>query len=89
MTQQMVLDLGQSAVMMTLMLAAPVLLASLVVGLVVSVFQAATQINELTLTFVPKIIAVFAVSVVLAPWLMDVIVTYTTRLYLELPHLVR
>ena len=88
MTQQMVLDLGQGALAMTMMLAAPMLVAALVVGVVISVFQAATQINEMTLSFVPKIVAVFVAGVVFGPWLMQTMLNYTTRLFLQLPSLV-
>jgi flagellar biosynthetic protein FliQ len=84
-----VMDLGRGAVAMTLLLAAPMLLAALVVGLVVSVVQALTQINEATLTFVPKILAVFAALAVAGPWLLSTLLTYTVELFNLLPAMVR
>ena len=69
----------QDMMLTTLYVAAPVLAASLFVGLIIAVFQAATQINEQTLTFVPKIIAVFGVFGVLFPWMMQMMMEFTTR----------
>ena len=89
MTPEMVLQLGRNALEITLILAGPVLLFGLVAGLVVAVFQALTQINEQTLTFVPKILAVFAALVVTGPWLMQSLVGYTTNLFTMLPAMVR
>lgn len=68
-----------------LVLALPVLGVSLLVGLVISVLQATTQVQEQSLTFVPKIIAVFVTLAVLAPWLMKIMLNFTTRLYARLP----
>lgn len=78
-------DLGQKVVQVTLLLAAPPLLASLVVGVVIGVFQAATQIHELTLTFVPKILLVLVVMAIAAPWMLQLIVNFTTELYMQIP----
>lgn len=89
MTELAVLELGRNALTMTLMLSAPMLLAALVIGLIVSVFQALTQINEVTLSFVPKIIAVFAAIAVAGPWLLNTMVAYTVSLFDLLPHFVR
>jgi len=82
-----VIALAQDALMTTLMLAAPILVVSLAIGLLVSVFQAMTQINEVTLTFVPKILGVFAVAAVMGPWMIGTIVNYTVRLFAMLPNL--
>jgi flagellar biosynthetic protein FliQ len=71
------------------MLAAPMMGAALLVGLLISVFQALTQINEQTLTFVPKIIAVFAALLIAGPWLMASLVGYTENLFAMLPAMVR
>jgi len=71
------------------MISAPVLSIGLVVGLVVSVFQAATQIQEMTLTFVPKIVAVGAALVIFGPWMMKSMVTFTQKLFISLPYLAR
>jgi flagellar biosynthetic protein FliQ len=82
-----IIALGQQALMTAVMIAAPILLVSMVIGMLVSVFQAMTQINEVTLTFVPKIIAVFAVSALLGPWMVGTMVNYTTRLFATLPQM--
>jgi flagellar biosynthetic protein FliQ len=89
MTEGMVLDLARNALTITLQLALPILLFSLVVGLVISVFQAVTQINEMTLTFVPKILAVFAAGIVFGPWMLNSLMAYMTNLFISLPTLAR
>jgi len=87
MTDTGVLELAQKCLTITLMICAPVLGLGLVVGLVVSVFQAATQIQEMTLTFVPKIIAVAAAIVLFGPWMLRSLMDFTTRLFASLPTL--
>ena len=89
MDSQQVFTLGQQGLMLMLMVAAPVLLTVLVVGLVVSVLQAATQINEATLSFVPKILAVFAALAIAGPWLMSTLLSYTVNLFSSLPEMER
>jgi flagellar biosynthesis protein FliQ len=89
MTELFALEIGRNALMMTVMLAAPMMGAALIVGLLISVFQALTQINEQTLTFVPKILAVFGALVVTGPWLLNSLVGYTTNLFTMLPNMVR
>lgn len=84
-----VIALAQDALMTAFMIAAPILLVSLGIGVVVSVFQAMTQVNEVTLTFVPKIVGVFAVAAILGPWMVGTMVAYTTRLFTVLPELAR
>ncbi len=74
---------------MALLLCGPVLLAGLVAGLAISVFQAMTQINEMTLTFIPKIAATAAALVLLGPWMLTRLVAYTTTLFQSLPSYVR
>ena len=76
---------GQQGLLMLLMVSAPVLLAVLVVGLVVSIFQAATQINEATLSFVPKIIAAVVVLAIAGPWMMTTLVEYLQRVLQSIP----
>lgn len=88
MTPGMVMDVGRQAVEVTLMMAAPLFLAALVTGLVVSVFQAATQINEMTLSFVPKMIAIFVTLVVGGPWMITLITDFATRLYESIPQMI-
>ena len=84
MTQELIIGLGQQAVLMMVMLAGPLLAVSLVVGLVVSIFQAVTQVNEMTLTFVPKVIAIFAVLIVLGPWMLQMLLGYTANTFAQM-----
>ena len=84
MTQELIIGLGQQAVLMMVMLAGPLLAVSLVVGLVVSIFQAVTQVNEMTLTFVPKVIAIFAVLIVLGPWMLQMLLAYTANTFAQM-----
>lgn len=81
MTPEFAIDICRQAVEMVLMLAAPMLLAALVVGLIVSIFQAATQINEQTMTFVPKIVAVLAAMLLFAPWMISQMTTFTQQIF--------
>lgn len=74
---------------MTLLLAAPMLLAGLLAGVVISIFQAATQINEMTLVFIPKMIAVAAALLVFFPWMLQMVVTFTETLLLNIPGYIR
>lgn len=88
MDSQQAFHLGQQGLYMLLLVSAPLLLAVLVVGLVVSVFQAATQINETTLSFVPKVVAAVAVLAVAGPWMLTMLVEYIQRTLLAIPGLV-
>ena len=85
MTDAAVIALAGEALMTALLVSAPILIVSLVIGMLVSVFQAMTQINEVTMTFVPKIFGVFAVAALLGPWMVGTMVSYTQRLYVSLP----
>jgi flagellar biosynthetic protein FliQ len=85
MDAQQVLSAGQQGLLMLLMVSAPVLLTVLVVGLVVSIFQAATQINEATLSFVPKIIAAVAVLAIAGPWMLSTLVEYLQQVLQSIP----
>ncbi|HOL64361.1 MAG TPA: flagellar biosynthesis protein FliQ, partial [Accumulibacter sp.] len=76
MTPEVVMDIGRQAVEMTLLLSAPLLLAALVIGLIVSVFQAATQINEQTLSFIPKLVGMLLVMLLAGPWMLQLMVDY-------------
>lgn len=89
MEQQLALRLGQEALWMVLLVSAPVLGLSLLVGLLVSVFQATTQINEQTLAFVPKIVAVLGAGMLFGPWMLTTLVTYASRLLAALPDVIR
>ncbi len=84
MNEAMVIELGQQAMFTILILSAPMLGIGLLVGLAVSIFQATTQIQEATLAFIPKIVAIFAAIVIFGPWLLSVIINYTTRLFANL-----
>ncbi|MEO7854432.1 MAG: flagellar biosynthesis protein FliQ [Rubrivivax sp.] len=85
MNPQQVFTLGQEGLMQLLLVSAPVLLTVLVVGLVISVFQAATQISEATLSFVPKIVAAVAVLAFAGPWMMSTLVEYLQRTLMSIP----
>ncbi len=84
MTPDMAINICRKAVQTILLGAAPMLIAGLVVGLLISVFQAATQINEQTMTFVPKIVAVFITILIFAPWLIRLLTTFTTGIFSSL-----
>ncbi|MBK8064492.1 MAG: flagellar biosynthesis protein FliQ [Betaproteobacteria bacterium] len=88
MTPQTVLTLGQQALEMTLMVSAPLLITALVVGLAVSVLQAATQINEMTLSFIPKLIAMVVALVVAGPWMLTMFTDYIQRMLTSIPQVV-
>jgi flagellar biosynthetic protein FliQ len=85
MDAQQVLSAGQQGLWMLLMVAAPVLLTVLVIGLVVSIFQAATQINEATLSFVPKVVGAVAVLAIAGPWMLSTLVTYLQQVLQSIP----
>ena len=81
-----VIQIAREAMMITLLLAAPMLGFGLIVGLMVSILQAVTQVNEMTLTFIPKIIAVIVALAIFLPWIMRILVEFTRRLLTELPN---
>ncbi len=88
MNPQMVVAIGREALSVTLMVAAPMLAFGLVIGLIISVFQAVTQINEMTLTFVPKIVAVALALIVFLPWMINMLTDFTRHMYELIPTLV-
>jgi flagellar biosynthesis protein FliQ len=88
MTPESVLTLAQRALEITLLMSAPPLLAALITGLVVSVFQAATQINEMTLSFIPKLVAIFFVLVLFGPWMMGILLDYIRELFTGIPGMI-
>ena len=88
MTPETVMSVGQQALTLTTLLAAPLLLAALVIGLLVGVFQAATQINEMTLSFIPKLLGMAATLVIAGPWMLKVIVGYTRELFESIPGMI-
>ncbi len=87
MTTEWVMGLGREAVTLTLMVASPMLALGLIVGVTVSILQAVTQIQEMTLTFVPKIVAVALAFLVFFPWILGQVVSFTSRLFLSMPTL--
>ena len=89
MSEQLILELSQNTLKVTALVASPMLIGALVVGLVISVLQAVTQINEATLTFIPKMVVVGLVFVIAAPWMMDVVGNFATELFSNLSHYVR
>eukprot|EP01133_Synstelium_polycarpum_P022618 gene22618-27130_t len=82
------MTLGRQAMEITLMVAAPMLLVALIIGLVVSIFQAATQINEATLSFIPKLVGIFIAIVVAGPWMLSVMLDYMRQVFTGIPNLV-
>jgi flagellar biosynthetic protein FliQ len=89
MTPESVMTMGRQAMEVTLMIASPMLLTSLVVGLLVSIFQAATQINEATLSFIPKLVGVFMMLILAGPWILSVIVDYMHTMFSGIPAMVQ
>jgi len=88
MNQDTVVHLASQAMSLAFKVAGPLLIAAMVVGLIVSIFQAVTQIQEQSLTLIPKIAAIAAIGVLLGPWMLDQLVSYTANLYTAIPTLV-
>ncbi len=89
MTEQFIIHLAREAFFTALLISAPVLIASAIVGLIISIFQSATSINEMTLTFVPKLIVIAVVTVIALPWIIDVIVSFTRELFNQIPNIAK
>ena len=88
MTQDTVVNLATQAMELALKVAGPILLVGLVIGLTVSIFQAVTSIQEQSLSFIPKIVALAALIVILGPWMLNQLVDYTTNLFLSIPSMI-
>jgi flagellar biosynthetic protein FliQ len=88
MTPESVMTLGRQALELTIMVSAPVLITALIIGLLVSIFQAATQINEQTLSFIPKLVGMFVVLIIAGPWMMGMMVDFIQRLFSNIPWMV-
>ncbi len=88
MTPGTVIDIGRHAVELTLLISAPLFIAALATGLLISIFQAATQINEATLSFVPKLVAIFLTLILAGPWMITMMTDYIRRLYEAIPSLI-
>lgn len=87
MSPESVMDIGRQAIYITMLIAAPMLLTALIIGLVVSVFQAATQINEATLSFIPKLFGILAALGVAGPWMLTMMVDYMRQVFTNIPML--
>ena len=88
MTPESVMTIGRDALQLTLLISAPPLLAALIIGLLVSIFQAATQINEQTLSFIPKLAGIFIVLLIAGPWMVSLMVDYFQTLFSNIPWMV-
>jgi flagellar biosynthetic protein FliQ len=88
MTPESVMTMGRNAMEITLMVSAPLLLVALIIGLIISIFQAATQINEATLSFIPKLIGVFIALVLAGPWMLSVMLDYMRGVFTGIPGLI-
>jgi flagellar biosynthetic protein FliQ len=89
MSNDLAIQIGRDALAMVMMVSAPMLVLGLIVGVAVSIFQATTQIQEQSLAFIPKIIAVFVAVLVFGPWMLSIMVGYTREIYMSLPSMVR
>ena len=89
MNESMIVELGQQAMLNILLLSAPMLILGLIVGLAVSIFQAATQIQEATLAFIPKIVVIMGSLVIFGPWLLSVIIDFTLKLYTNMNNFIQ
>ena len=89
MTPEFVTGFLSEGIKTTILLASPMLLAGLVVGLIVSIFQAATQINEMTMTFIPKILAVSIALLIFFPWMLQIMMDFMTNLFVNIPEYIR
>lgn len=88
MTPTTVIEIGRQAVEVTLLVSAPLFIAALATGLIISIFQAATQINEATLSFVPKLVVIFVTLIVAGPWMITVMTDFIRRLYEAIPTMI-
>jgi len=88
MTPESVMAMGMQAIKVGLLISAPLLLVALVAGLIISILQAATQINEMTMTFIPKILVIVGTSVVLGPWMMKIFIEYARGLIINIPYVI-
>jgi flagellar biosynthetic protein FliQ len=84
MSPEAVIHIGRQAIQTVLLTSAPMLVSALVIGLIISIFQAATQINEQTMTFIPKIVAVFITLLIFGPWIMELLITFTAGIFTQI-----
>lgn len=85
MSQQFVIDIARETIWNTFLASAPMLGLALIIGLAIGVFQAVTSVNEMTLTFIPKIIIVLVALIIFAPWIMNIVITFTTNVMNQVP----
>ena len=88
MTPESVMTMGRTAMEITLLVSAPLLLIALIIGLVVSIFQAATQINEATLSFIPKLVGIFVALVIAGPWMLSTMLDYMRQVFTGIPGMI-
>ncbi|MCC8992832.1 MAG: flagellar biosynthesis protein FliQ [Candidatus Contendobacter sp.] len=88
MTPETIVTLGQRAMELAILVSAPLLITGLVVGVLISLFQAATQINEMTLSFVPKLLAIVVVLLLAGPWMLELLIDFTQNLMKDIPNLI-
>jgi flagellar biosynthetic protein FliQ len=88
MTPESIMTLGRQAVELTIIVSAPVLITALAIGLLVSIFQAATQINEQTLSFIPKLVGMFGMLIIAGPWMVNLMVDFIHRLFSNIPWMI-
>ncbi|HYC42149.1 MAG TPA: flagellar biosynthesis protein FliQ [Noviherbaspirillum sp.] len=88
MTPESVMSMGRQAIEITIMISAPMLLVALAIGLIVSIFQAATQINETTLSFIPKLVGIFIAMIIAGPWMLTVMLDYMRQMFSGIPGMV-
>jgi len=88
MTPETVMTMGRNAMEVTLMVSAPLLLVALIIGLIISIFQAATQINEATLSFIPKLVGIFVALVIAGPWMLSTMLDYMRQVFTGIPGMI-
>ena len=88
MSPDLVIDLSQQALYLIAMITAPMLLSALAIGLLIGMFQAATSINEQTLSFIPKLMVLLLSILIAGPWMLNILLTFTRRLYIGIPGLI-
>lgn len=89
MTEQFIIHLARETFFTAILISAPILIASAIVGLIISIFQSATSINEMTLSFVPKLIVIAVVTIITLPWIIDVLVSFAKGLFMQIPNIAR
>jgi flagellar biosynthetic protein FliQ len=84
MTPEIIMSIGHQAIEVTVLISGPMLITALCIGLIVSIFQAATQINETTLSFIPKLLGIFVVLIILGPWMLTILTDYLSRILTDI-----